>query len=282
MAPTADEVRGQQRETWDKFSAGWKKRDTFVTQWLQPVGDKLVDLAQLREDSVVLDAATGTGQPGLTAAGKVKNGKVIGSDIAAKMVQIAEEKARIAGIKNYEGRVCDESSLPFGNDYFDAVVCRFGVMYFPDTLTGVRELVRVLKPGGALALSAWAEPQKNPWGTTAARVVSEMLALPSPAADAPGIFRCATPGTLSALLQQAGLSSASEVEVTGKILFESPQHYWEFITDVVAPVANALAQIDQAKREEVRRAVVEAVQPDAGGLSVVTLGWSAWVASGVK
>ncbi len=281
MATTSNEIREQQREIWNRFSAGWKKRDSFVSQWLQPVGDKLLELARLREDSVVLDAATGTGEPGLTAAARVKKGKVIGSDIARDMISIAEEKARIAGIKNYEGRVCDESSLPFPNDSFDAVVCRFGVMYFPDTLAGVRELGRVLKPGGTVALSAWAEPQKNPWGTTAARIVNQMLALPPPAGDAPGVFRCATPGTLSALLQQAGLRSVKEVEVTGKVIFDSPQHYWEFITDVVAPVANALAKVDQAKREEVRRAVIDAIETDYGR-STVSLGWSSWVASGVK
>ncbi len=282
MATTTNEIREQQRETWNKFSAGWKKRDSFVSHWLQPVGEKLLELARLREDSVVLDAATGTGEPGLTAATRVKKGRVIGSDIAGDMIKIAVEKARIAGIKNYEGRVCDESSLPFPNDYFDAVVCRFGVMYFPDTFAGVRELGRVLKPGGTVALSAWAEPQKNPWGATAARIVNQMLALPPPAGDAPGVFRCATPGALSTLLQQTGLRSVKEVEVSGKVLFDSPQHYWEFITDVVAPVANALAKVDQAKREEVKRAVIEAVRPYADERSIVSLGWSSWVASGVK
>lgn len=276
-----DEVREQQRNMWNKFSAGWKKHDSFVSQWLQPVGAKLLELARLQESSVVLDAATGTGEPGLSAAARVRRGKVIGTDIAADMIEIAEEKARIAGIKNYEGRVCNESSLPFPDNYFDAAVCRFGVMYFPDMLTGVSELVRVLKSGGTVALSAWAEPQKNPWGTAAARIINQMLSLPPAGGDAPGVFRCANPGSMSALLQQAGLHSVNEVEVNGKVLFHTAQHYWEYITDVVAPVARALETVDQRRREDVKQAVIETIQAEYGQ-STVSLGWSSRIASGVK
>jgi SAM-dependent methyltransferase len=209
----------------------------------------------------------------------VKRGVVIGSDIAAEMVRIAEEKASSAGIKNYEGRVADETALPFPSEHFDAVICRFGVMYFPDPQAAVQELARVLKTGRRLALSAWADPQKNNWGTTASRVVNQSLGIPAPPPDAPGLFRQAPPGTLSSMLKQAGLRDVNEVEVTGKLTFETPERYWEFITDVVAPVASALSRVDQATREKVGQAVLDTVRKEIG-TGPVSFNWSAWAAAG--
>ena len=280
-AAANEQVRDQQRNVWNTFSGGWKKQDDFVFEWLKPVGTTLIEQAGLRDGDIVLDAATGTGEPGLSAAGLVGSGRVIGADISEQMVAIASEKARQKGISNYEARVANESALPFGDAYFDAVVCRFGVMYFPDPPRGVRELARVLKPGRRLALAAWAEPQKNAWATTASRVVNEMLALPAPPPDAPGIFRQAAPGVLSSLLEQAALRDIKVTEVTGEATFESPEAYWEFITDVVAPIATALKGIDAAQREAVKRAVLEAASKSARGTDI-RLGWSALVASATK
>jgi len=281
MTMTIDQIREQQRGTWNKFSTGWKKQDDLVTGWLRPVGEKLIEVVELRDDYIVLDAATGTGQPGLSAATKLAKGTVIGSDISEEMLRIAQENARTMGIQNYSTKVCDESSLPFPDDHFDAVLCRFGVMYFPDMYTGIKELVRVVKPGRKIALSAWTEPGKNPWATTASRVVNQMLQLPPPPSDAPGIFRCADYGTLSSLLNQAGLHNVGQVEVSGEIAFDSAEHYWEFITDVVAPIATALNNVGPEERQRVKDAVIKAAEEREQG-NVVSFGWSAWVGSGEK
>ncbi len=283
MTPTNtnEQVRDQQRNVWNTFSGGWKKQDDFVFEWLQPVGAKLIEQAGVRDGYVVLDAATGTGEPGLSSAALVGRGRVIGTDISEQMVAIASEKARDKRISNYEARVANESALPFGDEYFDAIVCRFGLMYFPEPATGVRELARVLKAGHRIALAAWAEPQKNPWATTASRVVNEMLALPAPPPDAPGIFRHAAPGALSSLLEQSSLHGIEIAEVTGEVTFESAEAYWEFITDVVAPIATALKSIDAGQREVVKRAVIEEAAKGARGANI-PLAWSALIASGTK
>src|SRR5215207_3663452 len=71
-----DQIRDQQRETWDRFSSGWKKWDKMVQRWLAPFGNAMIRHANLREDSRVLDVAAGTGEPGLTAAALVPHGLV--------------------------------------------------------------------------------------------------------------------------------------------------------------------------------------------------------------
>lgn len=278
---STESIREQQRQVWNEFSAGWQKQDTFVLAWLAPIGAALLDSLELKDGDHVLDVATGTGEPGLTAATLVGSGDVTAVDVAEDMVRIAAENARHRGLKNYTVRVADENALPFDDDIFDAVVCRFGVMYFADPSAGVRELWRVLKPGRTLAMSAWTDAAKNPWASTAGAVVSEMLSLPAPPPDSPGVFRHAAPGTLTRLFQDAGIRDLEEREVTGSVTFDSPEHYWTFILDVVAPVAKPLAGVDEAMREDVKQAVSTAAeQHEHEGL--VVFPWSTWVVSGRK
>ena len=281
MTTQEEKIREQQRDTWNKFSDGWKKHDKLVIDWLRPVGERLIAEAQIRSGYLVLDAATGTGEPGLTVAGRVGAGKVIGSDVAADMLKIAESKAHSAGIRNYEVKACNDSALPFPSDYFDAAVCRFGVMYFPDPAVSVKELVRVVKRGRKVALSAWAEPSKNSWATTASSIVNQTLGITPPPGDAPGIFRFATEGTLKALLGNAGLRMTDASEVKGELIFSSADRYWEFITDVIAPVATALNKATPEQRNEIKLAVVEAAN-SKGSNGALSFGWSAWVVSGLK
>ncbi len=278
---SVENIREQQRQVWNEFSSGWQKQDAFVLAWLAPIGTELLDTLDLKDGDHALDVATGTGEPGLTAAIRVGDGDVVAVDVAEDMVGIAAENARQRGIENFSVRVADENALPFDDDSFDAVMCRFGVMYFADPSAGLRELGRVLKPGRTLAMSAWTDAAKNPWAATAGAVVSEMLSLPSPPPDSPGVFRHAAPGALAGLFEDAGIGDLEEKEVTGTVSFDSPEDYWTFILDVVAPVAKPLAGVDDAMREDVKQAVLAAAQQheDAGR---IVFPWSTWVVSGRK
>ena len=100
MSATADHIREQQRTIWDQFSAGWRKWDAEMLHWHAPFGDALIGEARLRPDSIVLDVAAGTGEPGLTVAGLVPQGSVTLTDISAGMLVVAEEKARARGLDN--------------------------------------------------------------------------------------------------------------------------------------------------------------------------------------
>ena len=271
----------QQRELWNTFSPGWEKWDVFVMEWLRPIGEALVQAVNLEEHDVVLDVATGTGEPGLTAATKVKKGKVIGTDVAEGMIKLAQLNAKSRGILNYQAKVSAASSLPFPNNTFSVVLCRFGVMYFADPQADMQELVRVLKSGGRIALSAWAEPEKNPWATTSGKTVQEILQLPSPDAQAPGIFRQSKPSSLHMLFERAGLKEIEEKEIRGELVFHSPEHYWEYTMDVVAPVAVALSKVDTPLREQIKSAVLQKTKSLEKNQKVV-FPWSSWIIVGKK
>jgi len=93
MTTQLEQIRDQQQETWDRFSPGWKKWDDLVISWIAPVRDALIDAARLRPSSHLLDVASGTGEPGLSAAALFPEGRVTITDLAPKMLKVAEEKA---------------------------------------------------------------------------------------------------------------------------------------------------------------------------------------------
>jgi len=275
------QLREQQRHAWNTFSLGWKKWDEFFMGFFLPIGEKLIEVVDLRDGYQVLDVATGTGEPGLTAASKIPKGKVVGTDIAQDMIKVANEHARERSIKNYEAIALKDEQQPFSNDFFDAVMCRFGIMYFPSMSEGVAEMVRVLKPDHKVALSAWTEPAKNSWATTISSVINTMLFVSPPPPDAPVPFRCAKFGTLTQLFKDAGLNDVEEIEIKGHVAFDSPEHYWEVMTAVAPPLVQALSEADDAKRREIQQTVFEAAKKYEIQGKIV-FDWSSWVAVGVK
>ncbi|MBI5611696.1 MAG: methyltransferase domain-containing protein [Gammaproteobacteria bacterium] len=252
-----DQIRDQQRETWDRFSAGWKKWDALVLGWLAPYGEAMIRHAKLREDSNVLDIAAGTGEPGLTAATRVPRGRVTVTDLAERMLAVTVENAARRGLRNVETRVCDAGVLPFDDASVDAVLCRFGFMFFPDVAAAAREFARVAKPGATVCAAVWSEPAKNPWATTIMGTIARHVAMPAPPPDAPGLFRCASAGYMRKAFAEAGLRDIVEEEVSSDMVHDTPQRYWEFMNDVAAPVVAGLAQADAATRDKIQAEVLD-------------------------
>ncbi len=252
-----DQIRDQQRETWDRFSAGWKKWDAMVLGWLAPYGEAMIRRANLREDSNVLDIAAGTGEPGLTAAARVPRGRVTVTDLAEGMLAVTAENAARRGLRNVETRVCDAGALPFADASVDAVLCRFGFMFFPDVGAAAREFARVAKPGAMVCAAVWSEPAKNPWATTIMGTIARHVAMPAPPPDSPGLFRCASAGYMRKAFAEAGLRNISEEEVSSDMVHDTPQRYWEFMNDVAAPVVAGLAKADEGAREKIKAEVLD-------------------------
>ncbi|MBK5273281.1 MAG: class I SAM-dependent methyltransferase, partial [Bacteroidia bacterium] len=132
MNPQLEEIREQQKQSWNKFSPGWKKWDSLTMGFLQPLGTAIIAAIKPSGNKMVLDIAAGTGEPGLTIASMLDGGKVIITDLAEEMLAIAKENAERRNIRNIETIACDASELPFADNSFDAVSCRLGFMFFPD------------------------------------------------------------------------------------------------------------------------------------------------------
>jgi ubiquinone/menaquinone biosynthesis C-methylase UbiE len=281
MEQQLQQIREQQRESWNKFSPGWKKWDKLFMDFLKPMGDEIIQQLNLRDTDVVLDVAAGTGEPGLTIASKLKAGKVIITDLSEDMLYIAEENASRRGIENIETLACDVCELPFAKNSFDAISCRFGFMFFPDMLLAAKEMVRVLKPGGRIATSVWNVAEKNFWITAVMGTISRNMNLPAPAPGAPGMFRCAKEGLIASLFQQAGLKNISVKEVEGKLNTKTAEVYWNVMTELAAPVVAALGNADDATRKKIKMEVYEAVNQKYAGKDIL-IDSSALIISGEK
>lgn len=281
MEQQLEQIREQQKASWNKFSSGWKKWDDLTMDFLKPMGDEIIQLLKLKNDDVVLDVATGTGEPGLTIASRLNGGKVVITDLAEDMLEIARENAALRGIKNIETMACDVCELPFPNNTFDAISCRFGFMFFPDMELTAKEMVRVLKPGGRMATSVWNVPEKNFWVTAIMGTINRNMDLPAPPPGGPGMFRCAKDGFIADLFAQAGLKNISQKEVGGKLNSKTADTYWNMMTEIGAPIVAALSMADEATKAKIKQEVYGLVQqkyPDGN----VVIDSSALIISGEK
>lgn len=259
MNAALEEIRDQQKASWNKFSPGWKKWDNLMMDFLKPMGNEIISSLNLKDTDIVLDIASGTGEPGLSIAKILKNGKTILTDLSEDMLKVALENANNKGINNIETQVCDVSELPFPDNSFDAVSCRFGYMFFPDVKLATKEIARVLKPGGRIATTVWNVPEKNFWVTAIGGTINKNMQLLPPPPDAPGMFRCAKNGFMKDLFDQAGLKNSFEKEVTSKLNCGTAEVYWDMMTDVAAPFVAALSKADDAMKNKIKNEVFQIV-----------------------
>lgn len=274
-------IREQQKDSWNKFSPGWKKWDELMMDFLQPMGNEIIRLLRPKDGEVVMDAASGTGEPGLTIATMIPGGKVVITDLADHMLEIARGNAQQKGIVNIETIACDVCELPFADNTFDAISCRFGFMFFPDMLLAAKEFARVLKPGGRIATSVWNVPEQNFWVTAIGGTINRNMQLSPPPPEAPGMFRCAKSGLIQDLFHRAGLKNTTEKAVAGTLKCGSEDVYWNMMTEVAAPFVAALSKADEEMTTKIREEVFELLRqkyPDGK----VIIGSSALVIYGEK
>src|SRR5438128_9578366 len=196
---------------WSGSAPYWEKHREIIRQMFAPVTEALIADAQITSGQTVLDVATGPGEPALSVAKLVgPEGKVHGIDPIPEMVAAARRAASQLNVRNVQFDVAFADQLPFPADTFDAAISRFGVMFFPSPGDGIREILRVLKPGRKLALAVWHFADRNPFHYVLSRVVDRYIESPPLAPDAPDAFRFASPGKLLEIFKQAGVAAPVE------------------------------------------------------------------------
>jgi len=257
--PSSDEIRDGQRATWAQLSAGWEKWDSVIMEQLVPVSAAMIERLHIADHQHHLDVASGTGEPGLSVARMSPTGRVVLTDLAPEMLDVAARRARAHGVTNIETRVCSADDLPFDDATFDSVSVRFGYMFFPDVARATAEFARVLAPGGHLCSSVWVKPDENPWTAIAMQAIATETVMPPPDPDGPNMFRCAEPGDVSALYEEAGLRGVTEWDVAVELVTESAAQYWEMISEHVSLAVAALQHVDDSARERIRATAIARV-----------------------
>jgi ubiquinone/menaquinone biosynthesis C-methylase UbiE len=237
----------------------WEKYRDIIRTMFAPVTDALVERAGIDRHHHVLDVATGPGEPALLIAGLVgADGSVHGIDVVPEMIAAAKREAGHAGHANAHFQIASAESLPFPENTFDAVVSRFGVMFFPSPVNGVREMLRVLKPGHKLSMAVWGFAERNAFHYVFSRVVEKYVATPPPEPDAPDAFRFSEPGKLKSILDEAGASASSDRLLAFKI--EAPlsvDDFWTMRSGMSDRLRTKLAKLPADQLASVRREVID-------------------------
>ena len=227
------------------------------------VTQALIEDAGLIEGDAVLDVACGAGEPSLTIAETVgPTGSVTCTDVTAEMVSAAQSEAKRRGLTNVAFRQCAADSLPFENNSFDAVVCRLGIMFFPDPLAGLREMLRVTKREGVLSLAVWGKSDLNPFSYLITNVVAGYFEAAAPAdPNAPGAFRFGEPGSLARILTDAGAVDVKERELKFDITAPiSPEEFWELRSETSGTLREKLATLGRLQANSLAQEAQEVVR----------------------
>ena len=246
---------------WRDSAFYWQKHLDMIRVMFGPMTQALIDDAEITEGESVLDVAGGSGEPSLTIAATVgPTGLVTYTDAVAEMVAAARNEAQRRGLKNTVFQQCPADSLPFESESFDAVVCRLGVMFFPDPLAGLREMLRVTKHGRLVSLVVWGKSELNPFSYAITNVVERYFEVPSANPKGQGAFRFAEPGALAEILKEAGANDIRErilkFNMTAPV---SPEQFWEMRSETSGTLREKLATLPRAQYDLLAQEALQAI-----------------------
>lgn len=213
---------------WDRIAAEYAAE---VVPLLRCFAVEALQLAAAPRGARVLDVGSGPGTLALEAA--AAGARVTAVDISPGMIAQLRARATAAGLPDLEARVADGQALPFEGGSFNAGFSLFGLIFFPDRARGLRELVRVLRPGGRVVVSGWATPEAC-GGFLEALWASLRAALPwRLSADAP----LATPEALEREMSESGARAIEVRSVRQAATFPSPAAAWAWFARMSPQVA---------------------------------------------
>ena len=264
---------------WKSLAPSWQKHHRFFNHHSAPVTARMLSLAGVESGSRVLDIASGTGEPALTAASRVgPDGSVLGTDFAEEMLVFARAEAARLRLRNLEFRCVDGERLALAPGTFDAVTIRWGLMFMPDPGACLAGVHRALRLGGKIAVACWSARDENPWLNFPLGLLRRMLDVPLTPPGVPGPFAFAAENALVHALASAGFDevAAERVEFT-MAEFDTVQSYFSYVCEIAGPIARMYAALAPEQREAFERELAQVVcKPDGS----VRLAGTTWVASG--
>lgn len=197
-----------QADYWSSESGHqWIAQETFLDAAMAAILGRLLERADIRPKENVLDIGCGTGASTIAAALKTgPTGHVTGLDIAEQLLNRARRRSDDAGLQNTSFILADAQTYPFVAESFDAIISRFGLMFFESPVAAFANMARGLKLNGRLVFAAWAPAAANPWFSIPRDAAIARLGKPAPADPfAPGPLAFQDVDRVTKLMEQAGL-----------------------------------------------------------------------------
>jgi len=248
-------------EGWQSASGGWERESAYIRQAGLPVSEWMLARIAPAPGMVLVEIAGGLGDTALLAApALLPGGRVILTDRSPGMVEAAQRRVEAAGVDNIECRAMDAAALDLPDQIADAAVCRWGYMLMSDPGRALRETLRVLRPGGRLALSVWDTPEQNRWaGVITDRLLDRGLIEPADPTE-PSMFALADPARLAALVSDSGFAGIETAHVETAWAYESGGDFWRVQTGISPTSQKGLARLPDEAVAEVRSEVIAEVE----------------------
>ncbi len=210
----------------------------------------MLDLAGVGDGSKVLDLAAGAGVQSVAAARRVgTGGRVLATDISPVILTRAQRRFELAGLGNAATRVMDGECLAVEPGYFDAVISRLGVIYFPDRAAALAGARAALGPGGRLAVIVYGTAADNGFFSVPVSVIRQAAGLGPPLPGQPGPFSLGADGALGRELAAAGFGDIEVREVDAPLRMPSAADCLRFERESFGALHQMLAGLPQAERE---------------------------------
>ena len=245
--------RRVQRYGWDLASTEY---DPLWEEQLAPARTAMLGSASLAPPEHVLDLACGTGLVTLNAARSVgPRGTVLGTDLSGQMIEVARQRALEQQLPNVEFQRMDAETLDLPNATFDVVLCALGLMYLPDPQRALREWLRVLKPGGRVAIAVWGKRVNCGWSPVFPIVDAEV-----DTDVCPLFFSLGEPDALAQLANDAGFQNVQQRRIATVLNYVDADEACD-AAFVGGPVALAWSRFDAQTRARARARYKHAIEP---------------------
>lgn len=237
---------------WDAAAAGWNRHAPMLGEWLRESTAAMLDAADVRPGSRVLDVAAGAGDQTLDIARRVgPTGQVLATDISAQILALARVKLRLAGFDGVLTRVADAQALGIAvgaqEAGFDAVVSRLGLMFCQTPLAALAGARAALRPGGRYATLVFSAPQANPCIAIMAATARRHAGLAPASPFEPGtLLSLGRPGLMAELLATAGFVQIEVRAIAAPMRLPSVRHYIDFVQSAGTPIMAMLAPLPEA------------------------------------
>lgn len=259
-----DAVRFKQttRTQWQDAAGAWYRWGGLLNRWLGPATRMMLDQADVRKGSHVLDVAAGAGEQTLTAARRVgPTGRVLATDIAPNVLAFARESALEAGLTHVEIREMDgERTGELPEASFDAAISRVGLIYFPDQQRALRGIHRVLKPGGKFATMVYSTADRNGFFSLPVSIIRERAKLPPPLPGQPGPFSLGDMSVLREALVRAGFRNVGVRLIDAPVVLESAAECLAFERESFGALHQMMASLTDDEREATWARIEEALR----------------------
>jgi ubiquinone/menaquinone biosynthesis C-methylase UbiE len=258
-----------ERQSWNSVAAGWQKWWKPIEKGAEKVSRRLTEPAEIKSGSRVLDIATGIGEPAITVGKQVgSSGYVLATDISPQMLSVAKQRAISLGILNMiEFREGDAETIELESSTFDAVLCRWGLMFLPDLKAGLFNINRSLKEGGHLAASVWAAPAQDTLSDVTMKTVMKETNSPPPSPGTPGPFSLSDENTLKNSFLTAGFKNLALERMNVSFDFDSPADFTAFILETSGPLLKMITNQTLERRGEIKKAITEVAKSYADNIT---------------